>query len=100
MTLQQRICAVWGGDSMAQRMLPIVAEATDNAGVTRAYKSLAEKAGPLASFVDLDRLDLDGYVTEKALDGVFTLVAAEERRIREDPLARGTDLLKKVFGSK
>ena len=89
-----------GGERMGQRMLPIVAEATANAGVTKAYKSLAEKAGPLARFVDLEQLDLDKYVTDKALDGVFALVAAEERRIREDPLARGTELLKKVFGSK
>ncbi len=42
--------------------------------------------------------DLAGYVTEKALDGLFYTVAQEEKKIREDPLARTTDLLKKVFG--
>ena len=89
-----------GGERMGQRMLPIVAQATDDAGVTGAYKSLAEKAGPLGRFVDLEQLNLDKYVTDKALDGVFALVAAEEQRIRADPLARGTELLKKVFGSK
>jgi hypothetical protein len=46
-----------------------------------------------------DTTDLDGYVTGKALDGLFLMVAEEERRIRENPLARSTDLLKKVFGS-
>jgi hypothetical protein len=48
--------------------------------------------------VDTGSLDLDGYVTEKAMDGLFIKLAAEERRIRENPLARSTELLKKVFG--
>jgi len=42
-------------------------------------------------------LDLDEYVTGKALDGLFLKLAAEEKAIREDPVARSTDLLKKVF---
>jgi len=44
-------------------------------------------------------VDLDGYVTEKALDGLFTTVAKEERLIRETPSARTTELLKSVFGA-
>jgi hypothetical protein len=43
--------------------------------------------------------DIDGYVTQQALDGLFSMVAVEEQRIRQDPLARSSDLLKKVFGS-
>jgi hypothetical protein len=43
--------------------------------------------------------DLNNYVTEKAIDGLFTLLSAEEAKIRQDPAARVTDLLKKVFGS-
>ena len=43
--------------------------------------------------------DLDAYVTDKAMDGLFTMVAKEEEKIRENPAARVTDLLKKVFGS-
>jgi len=89
-----------GGTRLAEKMLPIVAQATGNTGVTKAYKNLLSKAGPVAKFVDLDSLDLDKYVTDKALDGVFTMVAAEEAKIRTDPQARSTDLLKKVFGSK
>ena len=44
--------------------------------------------------------DLDRYVTVKALDGLFKMVAAEEKSIRQNPVARSTDLLKKVFGTK
>jgi hypothetical protein len=44
--------------------------------------------------------DLDEYVTLKAMEGLFTLLAQEELKIRKDPLARTTDILKKVFGGK
>jgi len=44
--------------------------------------------------------DLDEYVTDKALDGLFLMVAEEEKKIRRDPAARVTDLLKEVFGSR
>ena len=44
--------------------------------------------------------DLDKYVTEKALEGLFKLLAQEEAKIRKDPLAQVTDLLKRVFGKK
>jgi hypothetical protein len=79
-------------------MLPIVKRATESAGVTRAYKGLLDKAGPASSLVG-DSLDLDAYVTEKTLDGLFLKVADEERAIRTNPVARSTDLLKKVFGA-
>ena len=46
-----------------------------------------------------DAADLDGYVTDKAVDGLFTVIAEQEKQIRENPVARTTDLLKKVFGS-
>jgi hypothetical protein len=42
--------------------------------------------------------DLDHYVTEKALDGLFYMLGEEEKKIRTDPAARVTDLLRKVFG--
>lgn len=44
-----------------------------------------------------DSVDIDGYVTEEALSGLFLLIAREEKRIRENPVARSTELLKKVF---
>ena len=85
--------------ALTARMQPIVSEATSNAGVTAAYKNMLASAGGLTSLLPADATDLDSYVTDKALDGLFLMVAEEERRIRENPLARSTDLLKKVFGS-
>ena len=46
---------------------------------------------------ELFKTDLNQYVTEKALDGLFYMVAQEEKKIRENPEARVTDLLKKIF---
>ena len=87
------------GAKLVERFKPIVQAATEKAGVTNSYKSLIKKAGPLASMVVKDGTDLDSYVTDKTVDGLFTMIAAEEKLIRQDPLARTTDLLKKVFGS-
>ena len=94
------------GGSLADAIRPIVARATDSAGATSAYKSLKSQAdgmlgglGSLGGLVKTDSLDLDSYVTEKTLDGLFVKLAAEEKAIRENPVARTTDLLKTVFGS-
>ena len=88
------------GQRIAASFLPVVQEATDQAGVTAAYKTLAQQAGGmLGGFMNLDSLDLDRYVTDKATDGLFKYIAIQERQIRENPMARTTDLLKKVFGS-
>lgn len=83
---------------LTRAMLPIVTKATDKVDVTRSYKNMLKQAGPLTSFVDLKSLDIDAYVTRKSLDGLFLLIAEEEKRIRKEPVARTTDLLKKVFG--
>lgn len=85
-------------DAMLREQLkPIVAQATANANVTAAYKRLMKKAVFLEKSVDPARLDLDAHVTRAALDGLYLLMAEEEQRIRRDPLARGTQLLKKIF---
>jgi len=75
---------------------PIVNQAMSEVGVTQAYKSLDRKIRALPFTKSLS-FDLDQYVTDKALDGLFLLLAAEEKKIRQDPTARVTDLLKKVF---
>lgn len=87
------------------KFLPIVKKATDQAGVTSAYKQLVEKAGPTGSLGSFGRsrlgdepADVDAYITSKALDGLYKMVAEEEKRIRENPAARTTELLQKVFG--
>jgi len=81
-----------------ESLLPIVAATTEQAGVAQQYKKLANKAGPLLRLSGASEpTDLDGYVTQKALDGVFLKIAAEEARIRADPAARGTELMRRVF---
>ncbi len=92
------------------KFYPIVQKATEKTGVTAAYKSLLEKANAaqgLGSFGNLlgtsllgkDTLDIDSYVTTKAMDGLFKMVAQEEQQIRQNPVARTTDLLQRVFGA-
>jgi len=89
--------------NLHERFLPIVRKATEQTGVTRAYKAMVEKASfggfSAGSLVGQEALDLDGYVTRKALDGLFLKIGLEEQRIRENPMARTTDLLQKVFGA-
>jgi hypothetical protein len=77
---------------------PIVHTAMSEVGVTRAYQDLDAKVKDLPLVGDLS-YDLDKYVTDGALDGLFHVVGEEERKIRQDPAARVTDLLKKVFDS-
>jgi len=88
------------------KFLPIVKRATDQTGVTSAYKGLMAKAESANSFGSFGRsllgaesMDVDAYVTNKAMDGLFKMVAEEEKRIRENPAARTTALLEKVFGA-
>lgn len=84
---------------LTERMRPVVEEATAQTGVTSAYKNMTARAGGMTSLLPSDATDLDGYVTSKTLDGLFIMIAEEEKKIRENPLARSTDLLKKVFGA-
>jgi len=81
------------------RFHPIVQKATEQTGVTRTYKSMMGKARFGGSFLGQEATDLDAYVTRKALDGLFVKIAEQEKVIRENPLARTTDLLQKVFGA-
>ena len=92
------------------KFYPIVQKATAQTGVTAAYKNLMAKANVtqgLGSFgstlsstvLGKDSMDVDAYVTNKALDGLFKMVAAEEQQIRQNPVARTTATLQKVFGA-
>ncbi|HMK42900.1 MAG TPA: DUF4197 domain-containing protein [Dissulfurispiraceae bacterium] len=76
---------------------PIISKSLDDAGATHAYKNMIGKADNVP-FLKKESLDLDGYVTGKALDGLFTVVGQEEKLIRTDPAARVTDLLRSTFG--
>ncbi len=76
---------------------PIVSKKVDEVGATRAYKDLMGRYEQVP-LMQSKSLDLDDYVTQKALDGVFYMVGQEEKQIRTNPAARTTDLLKSVFG--
>jgi ribosomal protein L22 len=76
---------------------PSVTESMNQVGVTRSYNAMMGKV-PATPFTKTESVDLDHYVTTKALDGLFYTVGQEEKKIRTNPVARTTDLLKKVFG--
>jgi hypothetical protein len=82
---------------LTDAILPIVQDTTSQTGVTAYYKKMTGNLGLLSQFTAAERLDLDRYVARKTLDGLFLKLAQEEKRIREDPVARSTELLKKVF---
>ncbi len=89
------------GAQLAASIQPIVSQQTASVGVTQQYKKLVKKAGPMMQLSgSTPPADLDSYVTDKALDGLFTRIADEEKQIRANPAARSTELLKKVFGSR
>ncbi|RPJ72586.1 MAG: DUF4197 domain-containing protein [Desulfobacteraceae bacterium] len=82
---------------LTEAFTPVIAESMDQAGTTRSYKALTDRYRKLVPFGGLDAFDLDSYVTRKSLDGLFFKVGQEEAKIRTNPAARTTDLLKKVF---
>ena len=76
---------------------PVVMSNMNQIGVTKAYKDMMTPYESLP-FMPKESIDLDHYVTNKALEGLFLMVGEEEKRIRTNPAARVTDLLKTVFG--
>ena len=83
---------------LRKRMRPIVSYSLDEVGAVRAYDAMMDKYRAIPLVPDV-KSDLTGYVVRKGLDGIFFYVAKEEEKIRRDPAARTTELLKKVFGS-
>ena len=76
---------------------PIVATTMKEVGVTRLYQDLETKVNSIVPLGLFTNFDLNHYVTEKTLEGLFLKVAEEEQKIRNDPKARVTELLQKVF---
>jgi hypothetical protein len=85
-------------EQIRAKFLPIVKQATDQVGLAKQYNSFA---GQAASFgvVDAKSANIESYVTEQALDGLFNMIAEQEASIRENPAAAATSLAKKVFGA-
>ncbi len=79
---------------------PTIDASLNQVGTTKYYNDLTGKVADLPLVGKKVNLDLPDYVTEQALNGLFTMIAAEEKKIRDNPAARTTDLLKQVFSSK
>ena len=87
------------GDKIYSAFQPVVTSSMQDVGVARSYTQMIKKldAVPFGAAA-VGSLDLDNYVTTKAVDGLFTMLGEEEKKIRTNPAARGTELLRKVFG--
>lgn len=110
MTFQDAI-AIWKGEEDAATQYlkrttyaqlntafkPIASQAINQVDVTKYWDDIANVYNNIPLVKPINP-DLDQYVTDKAIDGLFTLVAQEEKKIREDPVARVSDILVKVFG--
>lgn len=83
---------------LSEKFLPIVQKSTAKVGLAQKYDQLAGKASKLG-LVDEKQANLESYVTQKALDGLFLMMAEEEKAIRADPVGQGGKLLSKVFGT-
>jgi hypothetical protein len=83
---------------LTERFLPIVSKITAKSGLAQQYNSLAGQAAQFG-LVKADQATIEGYVTQKALDGLFTMIGEEERKIRANPVAAGSDIIRKVFGA-
>ena len=83
---------------LRRRFLPIVSNATARVELAHKYNQYADK-GVALGVIDEKDANLDGYVTQKALDGLFFMVAEEEKKIRQDPVSAGAAIVRKVFGS-
>jgi hypothetical protein len=81
-----------------KRFLPIVKRATAKVRLAQKYNQYAGRGVALGVVGD-EHADLDEYVTQKALDGLYLMVAEEEKKIRNDPVGTGKSILKKVFGA-
>ncbi len=85
-------------DQLKAKFLPIVKKATAKVKLAEKYNQYAQK-GVQFGLVKTEQANLDDYVTQKALDGLFYMVAEEEKKIRQDPVKAGSDIIRKVFGA-
>jgi len=82
---------------LTQKFLPIVTKATAKVGLAEKYNNIAGK-GAQFGLVDAKQAKIENYVTQKTLDGLFLMIAEQEKAIRKDPVGSATGMAKKVFG--
>ncbi|MFN4248901.1 MAG: DUF4197 domain-containing protein [Flavipsychrobacter sp.] len=113
MSIQDGLSILQGGQGAATNFLknrttvaltsefrPVIQNSLNKVGATRYWADIVNIYNRLPTVRNKVNPDLAGYVTERALNGLFVTIADEENKIRLDPASRVTDLLKKVFGSK
>lgn len=83
---------------LGEKFLPIVTRATEKVGLANQYNKVAGKAAGIG-LVKSEDANIQRYVTGKSLDGLYTIIGEEERKIRQDPVGTGSAILKKVFGA-
>lgn len=111
MTVQDAKGILSGGDTAAtqyfrrttqaqltQRFLPIVKQATDRVGLAQQYNALAGQ-GAMFGLIEKDQATIEGYVTQKALDGLYFMIGEQEKAFRRDPVGASSDIVRKVFGT-
>ncbi len=86
-------------DELRRRFQPIIEDKMGDVDLYRGYERLAEVYNGLPFSRREPAPDLEVYLTEEALDGLFTTLGREEKKIRDDPVARTTELLRRVFGA-
>jgi hypothetical protein len=109
-SVQDALKIVQGGDTsvtdyfagrtrkpLGLKFLPIVTDATQKVALADKYNAVAGKATGLG-LVKKEDANIQGYVTRKALDGLYAMIGEEEKKIRQDPIGTGSDILRKVFG--
>ena len=83
---------------LTSKFLPIVKKATQKVKLADKYNEFAGKGAKLG-LIDQKDADLNNYVTQKALDGLFLMIAEEEKKIRKDPVGSASSIISKVFGA-
>ena len=81
---------------LAEKFLPLVKGVTDKAGLSAKYNAVMGQAQKFG-VVPEQEATVEGYVTQKALDGLFLMISEEEKKIRQDPLGAGSSVISKVF---
>ena len=83
--------------ALYEKFLPVVKNVTDRVGLARRYDEVMQKAGRFGGVPDNEKT-VETYVAQRALDGLYKMIAEEERAIRHDPMSSGSKSIEKVFG--
>ena len=113
MTVQDAKAILTGGDNsvtlffkdktqspLTEKFLPIVTQVTNKIGLAKQYNDVAgqvEKTGLVK--IKPEQRRVETHVTAKALDGLYYMIGEEEKKIRQDPVGAGSDILRRVFGA-